>query len=139
LPAALGWPVYLASVAGTLGLLTLRFRQSAVLLSFPIAYYIVAGAGHTVFARYIIPVLPFLAVAAAWSVVTVVRVVLRESSPAVQNCAVAAVAVLAVAPSAGRLLLTDRLLARTDNRVIVGRALVDLIPPGSIVYQSGES
>jgi hypothetical protein len=86
-----------------------------------------------------IPVLPFLAIAAAWCVVTIVRLALRDSSPAIQNWTVAAVAALAVAPSAGRLVLTDRLLARTDNRVLVGRALFDLIPPGSIVYQSGES
>ncbi len=139
LPVAFGWPVYLASLAGTAGLLTLRLRRSAVLLSFPIVYYLVAGGGHSVFARYMIPVLPFLAIAAAWCVVTIVRLVLRASTPAVQNWAVAAVAAIAVAPSAGRLVITDRLLARTDNRVVVGRALVDLIPPGSIVYQSGES
>jgi len=139
LPVAFGWPVYLAGLAGLVGLLVTRLRQSAVLLSFPIAYYIVAGSGHTVFARYIIPDLPFLAITAAWFVVTAVRFAMRASRPVVRGWVTAAVAVLAIAPSARRLVLIDRLLARTDNRVIAARALFGLIPPGSIVYQSGAS
>ena len=139
LPVAFGWPVYLAGLAGTVGLLTTRLRQSAVLLSFPIVYYIVAGGGHSVFARYMIPVLPFLAIASAWCVVTMVRLVTSELRAPVQGWAIAVVAALAIAPAAGRVVLIDRLLARTDSRVIAAGALVDLIRPGSIVYQSGES
>jgi 4-amino-4-deoxy-L-arabinose transferase-like glycosyltransferase len=139
LPVAFGWPVYLAGLAGTAGLLTRRLRQSAVLLSFPCAYYIVAGSGHSVFARYMIPVLPFLAIAAAWCVVTIARLVTSNLRASTQGWAIATAVVLAIAPAAGRVVLIDRLLARTDNRVVVGRALFDLIPQGSIVYQSGES
>jgi hypothetical protein len=137
LPLALGWPVYAAGLAGTVGLLVTRLRQSAVLLAFPIAYYVIAGSGHTVFARYMMPELPFLAIAAAWFVVTLVGGVMHAWRPALQSWAIAVVAVLAVAPSAVRLVQIDRLLTRTDNRLVATRALFDLIEPGSIVYQSG--
>jgi 4-amino-4-deoxy-L-arabinose transferase-like glycosyltransferase len=137
-PAALGWPVYLAGLAGVMGLLATAPRRSAILLSFPIAYYIVAGSGHTVFARYIIPDLPFLAIAAAWLVVSVVRATIPASRPTARAWVTIAVSLAAVAPSAIRLATLDRLLARTDNRIIVARTLTALIPPGSIVYQSGE-
>ena len=66
LPAALGWPMYLAGAAGAAGLLLTRWRQSAVVLAFPLAYFIVAGSGYRVFARDMLPVVPFLCISAGW-------------------------------------------------------------------------
>lgn len=137
LPAAVGWPIYLAGVAGAVGLAATRLRQSAVLLAFPVAYYIVAGAGYAVFARHMIPVLPFLCISAAWLVVIAVRTVTRARAPRVRHAAIAVVALLAAAPSARQVVLLDRLLSRADNRVVVARALATLIPRGSLVFHSG--
>jgi hypothetical protein len=139
LPAAIGWPMFAAGAAGVLILLITRLRDAAILFAFPVAYYLVAGRGYTVFARYIIPVLPFLCIAAAWLVVTGVRVVARRATPAVRGALVAAAAIAVVAPTARKALLLDRLLATTDNRVIVARALVETLPPNSVMYQSGET
>jgi len=139
LPAALGWPVYLCSVAGVAGLLVTRFRRSAILLSFPIAYYVVAGEGMTVFARYMIPVLPFLAIAAAWAVVTMVRAAVPAGRTRMRHAVLTASVVALIAPSAARVVAVDRLLTRTDNRVLVARALRDLIPPGDSFFQSDRS
>jgi hypothetical protein len=138
LPAAIGWPMFVAGTAGVVLLLTTRFRDAAVLFAFPIAYYLVAGRGYTVFARYIIPVLPFLCIAAAWSVVTTVRVLAKGASPAVRGALIAAVAIAVVAPTARKTLELDRLLATTDNREIVAHALDDVVPPDNSLYQSGE-
>jgi hypothetical protein len=138
LPAALGWPIYLGGAIGAAWLLATRLRQAAVVLAFPLAYYIVAGTGYTVFARYMIPIVPFFCLAAAWLVVTVVRATVPASAPAVRRVAIAGVALLAVAPPALKVVQVDRLLARTDNRVIVSEALASMIPPGSSVYHSGE-
>ena len=136
LPVALGWPVYLASLAGVAGLLAIEFRRSAVILSFPLTYYIVAGSGQTVFARYIIPVLPFLCMTAAWFVVTVVGKLTVQSAPPLRRVAIAVAGLLLVAPSARSVALMDRLLSRQDNRLVAGRALEDLVPVGSTLYQS---
>ena len=127
-------------MSGALGaawLLAARLRQAAVVLAFPVAYYVVAGSGYTVFARYMIPLLPFLCLTAAWLVVTVVRASVPASAPAVRRVAIGVAAVLVVAPSALKVVQIDRLLARTDNRVIVSEALAALIPPGSTVYHTG--
>jgi hypothetical protein len=137
LPAAIGWPMFVAGAAGVLVLLTTRFRDAAVLFAFPIAYYLVAGRGYTVFARYIIPVLPFLCIAAAWFVVITVRVLAKAATPRVQGALIAAAAIAVVAPTARRTLELDRLLATTDNRAIVALALADVVPPDSFLYQSG--
>jgi len=139
LPAAVGWPMFVAGIAGVLAYLTTRFRDGAVLFAFPIAYYLVAGRGYTVFARYIIPVLPFLCIAAAWFVVTTVRLLAKAATPAVRAALIAAAAVVVVAPTARKTLELDRLLATTDNRAIVAHALADVVPPDSSLYQSGST
>ena len=138
LPAALGWPLYLAGVAGA-GLLLPRLRQAAVVLAFPLAYYVVAGSGYRVFARDMMPVLPFLCMTAAWLTVTVVHAVIGASRPRARAWATLATALGLVAPSARNVVLLDRLLTRPDNRVVVARTLPTLIPSGSLVYHSGES
>jgi hypothetical protein len=138
LPAAIGWPMFVAGTAGMLALLTTRFRDAAVLFACPVAYYLVAGRGYTVFARYIIPVLPFLCIAAAWFVVTTVRLAAKGATPAVRGALIAATAIAVVAPTARKTLELDHLLATTDNRVVVAHALADVVPPDSSLYQSGE-
>jgi hypothetical protein len=138
LPAALGWPMLVAGIAGIAALMTTRLRDSAVLFAFPVAYYALAGRGYTVFARYIIPVLPFLCIAAAWFIVTSVRALTRHLTPPVRSAFVAVASIAVVAPTAMQTLALDRLLGTTDNRIIVARALVERVTPDTSFYQSGE-
>jgi hypothetical protein len=138
LPAALGWPLYLAGVLGTALLLT-RWRRTAVVLAFPIAYYVVAGSGYRVLARDMIPVLPFLCITAAWLTVTAVHTVVGANRPKTRAWITAAAALAILAPSLRNVILLDRLLTRPDNRVVVAMALPTFIPSGSLVYHSGES
>jgi hypothetical protein len=139
LPAAVGWPIFIGGTAGALILLATRFRASAVVLAFPIAYYLVAGRGLGVFARYMLPVVPFLCIAAAWLTVEVARTLARDRSPAVRRGLIAAAAIAMVAPTAYKTVLLDRLLGTTDNRTVTARALMDILPPNSLFYQSGEA
>jgi hypothetical protein len=138
LPAALGWPLYLAGVAGAAVLLG-RLRQAAVVLAFPIAYYVVAGSGYRVFARDMLPVLPFLCITAAWLTVTVVHALVGAERPRTRAWATAAVALAVITPSARNVVLVNRVFSRPDNRVIVAKSLPTLIPSGSLVYHSGDS
>ena len=138
LPAELGWPLYVVGVAG-MGLLLTRCRQAAVVLAFPIAYYLVAGSGYRVFARDMIPMLPFLCITAAWLTVKVAHAVTGTEHPRARVWATAMMAFAIVAPSARNVVLLDRLLTRPDNRVAVANTLPTIIPVNSLVYQSGES
>ncbi|OFW30646.1 MAG: hypothetical protein A3H97_24115 [Acidobacteria bacterium RIFCSPLOWO2_02_FULL_65_29] len=139
LPAAVGWPIFLAGTAGMLALLTLRFRDCAVVVAFPIAYYLVAGRGLGVFARYIIPVVPFLCISAAWLTVEAARMLTRGRSAASRRGLIAAVTIAVAAPTAYKTVLLDGLLGTTDNRIVTARALVGILAPNSLVYQSGEA
>jgi len=138
LPAAIGWPMFVAGVCGVIVLFAKRFRDAAVLLGFPVAYYLIAGQGYTVFARYVLPLLPFLSVSAAWLVVSLGRTIARQASPVRRAVVVTALAMIVAAPTAYKTLQLDRLLATTDNRIVVARALAEILPPDSVLYQSGE-
>ena len=139
LPAAMGWPVFLAGIAGVVLLLATRWRSSIVLLAFPLSYYVIAGRSYAVFARYVVPMVPFLCLTAAWFVVCAARALARTWTPIHRTQLVAAMALVAVAPTAYSSILLNRLLARTDNRVVTARALLDVIPAGAYFYQTGES
>ncbi len=139
LPAALGWPLFAAGVVGMLAMLVRRPREGFIILAFPIAYYAVAGRGFTVFARYIIPVLPFICIAAAWLVVSSTRAMTPHNRPLIRRGAIAAASLALVAPGACKSVLLDRLLAATDNRVVVAEALSGIVASGETLYQSGET
>lgn len=147
LPAALGWPLYIASLVGIGGLgaeaVTRQRRHVAVFLAFPLAYYLYAGRSYSVFARYIEPVIPFLCLAAAWTVATGVRLAARSEAHAPasrsQSIAIAVTALLFVTPTAWSTIQLDRLLSRTDNRVVAAHALADVLPGSDLIYQSGSS
>jgi hypothetical protein len=142
LPAALGWPLYLAGLGGVVGLLVTRWRHAIVLLAFPLAYYAVTGSGYRVFARDSLPNVPFLCIAAAWLIATIVRTTVRTVG-SLPRTAVAwttgALAVALVAPSALNVWRLDRIFGQTDTRVVAARTLPSLITPWSLVYQAGEA
>lgn len=140
LPSAVGWPIFLFGVGGVVGLSVWRWRQSAVLLAFPVVYFLYAGQSYSVFARYMVPVVPFLCVTAAWCLVTIVRRVAGPRSSARSGAlALGVTAIAAVTPTAAASIQLDRLLATPDNRVVTARALADVLPAGDLIFQSGSS
>jgi hypothetical protein len=137
LPAGVGWPMLLAGVAGVLLLATTRARRSLVIVVFPVAYYLFAGHGYAVFARYILPVVPFVCIAAAWFVVSTVRWVIPTSKPLARGILISTLALLLATPTARQSMQIDRLLSMKDNRLIVAAALGDTLPLGSVICQTG--
>lgn len=138
MPAALGWPIYLAGVAGVAWSLARQFKAAAIVFAFPVAYYVVAGSGHTAFARYIIPVLPFLAIGAAWFLVAAIRGILPRRLSALEGPVIFVAACVFVFPSARNAVALDRILTRPDTRLAAARVLSRTIAPGSLVYHSGD-
>jgi 4-amino-4-deoxy-L-arabinose transferase-like glycosyltransferase len=121
-------------IAGTVGAVVFGMRQpttAAILFAFPVAYFIVAGSFRNLFFRYMIPIVPFLVVAAAWLVTDTVR---RVSA---SRAALALAASLVVLPSAVSLVQFDRVASATDNRVLVAEWFARHVPQGDSVLQSG--
>jgi Dolichyl-phosphate-mannose-protein mannosyltransferase len=133
----LGWPLLLAGMAGV-ALLLLRERRSGLIFAlFPVTYFAIIGAGQTAFARYIIPIVPFLCLSAAYLTVQSARA-LALRNPRVSAPAMAwLLAALLAAPSAWTAARTDYLLAQTDSRLIAAEWIRASFPDRTTMYQTG--
>lgn len=138
LPNGVGLLLLFAALAGACRMMIERWQRAALALSFPLAYYASMGMGQLVYARNMVPIVPFVCLAAGVFVDRVAGLVARWSgSERLAVCgAVALVAALAL-PTAADSLAFDRLMARTDTRVQGARWLETHVRSGASVYQTG--
>jgi hypothetical protein len=138
LPLGLGLPLYLASLAGACWMVATRWRPALCVLAFPAAYYVLMGNGTLVYARYVVPLIPFACLAAGFLIVRIADSVgtwlaFRRSAVA---CAVGLSALLG-GPTLATSLALDRVIARPDTRVLGAHWVESRFPEGGSVYQTG--
>src|SRR5215831_16456440 len=138
----MGVPLLVAGLAGSVLLIWREPRTGLLLLSFPLAYYGVAGGIRLLFVRYAMPIVPFLCVTAAYLVCCSAAWMASRVSRFNQFKQVSAVvaAVLAAAivwPAAADVWRFDRIINATDNRVVVAQWFFDHVPPGDTLLQTG--
>ncbi len=133
----LGLPLLATGLAGSVLVLARETRTGVLLLSFPLAYFAVAGSLEYLFFRYTMPVVPFLAIAAARAVTWAVDQTPAVRWPRVSAVLTAAVATAIVWPSAVSTWQFDRIISQPDSRVVLVRWFTENVPPGSSVLQSG--
>ena len=141
----MGMPLLVAGLAGAAVLLWMEPRTGMLLLSFPLAYYLVAGSIRLLFVRYAMPIVPFLCVTAAYLVCVSAgwiasQIPLRHERGAVFSVSGTLAGALALAlvwSSATRVWAFDRIMSATDNRVVVAQWFFDHVPPGQSVLQAG--
>jgi 4-amino-4-deoxy-L-arabinose transferase-like glycosyltransferase len=138
LPQGVGAPL-LASAALGVGLLFRRDPWSAAIFcAFPVAYYLAMGSGRTVFIRHVLPLVPFVALAAAVATAEAARWLARRWGAGKREAALTVGLALVIAlPSARKVVAFDRLLARTDNRLIASSWAEASIPATATLFQSG--
>jgi len=138
----MGGPLLASGLIGAAVLLVTDKRRGLLFLAFPIAYYVIAGRSLNQFYRYVLPVVPFLCVTAAYLVSVLAERVTRSVASPIESRRRAAVvsAVLAVAivtPSAINVWHFDRIMSQTDNRVVVANWVAQFVPEGDSIAQSG--
>ncbi len=128
----LGPGLLAASLAGAALALFRVPRPALVLLAFGVPYYLVLGHGPLVFTRYMVPLVPVLCVTAGFAIVWASsRLPRRPTAAAVVLSALVAV------PSLRDSIDLDRVLARTDSRVLAARWLQAQVEPGARVLLVG--
>ena len=133
----LGLPLLVAGLAGLVILIVRRPRIGLLVALFPAVYYAIAGNGYTVFTRHMQPVVPFLCLSAGYAISEAGRWLARLlRRPSWTPAATAIAAGLVLAPSARAVVQFDRLLARTDTRVLARRWLDANVAPGATIAQS---
>ena len=139
----MGLPLLVTGLAGSAVLLWMEPRTGLLLLSFPLAYYVVAGGVRLLFVRYAMPIVPFLCVTAAYLVcVSTSWIASRvwhraEPRPVLSGALAGALALVLVWSSVIRVAAFDRIMSATDNRVVVAQWFFDHVPPGQSVLQGG--
>jgi hypothetical protein len=133
----MGLPLLAAGLAGAALIAVREPRNATLLLTFPVAYYLVAGSVRNVFFRYVIPITPFLCLTAARLLTVAADRVNAKPGRAARAALLALPAAAIVLPSAISVWKFDRIMARPDNRVVVVRWFADNVPAGSSVLQSG--
>lgn len=139
-----GWVFYLKTLRWGIGDLLLmlalggitmafirRSRYVVFLLSFPLLYFVVMGRTGHVFARYAMPLLPFLALAAAEFLRTVVSWIRAPGRYATLLTLV--LMLIAVAQPVHSSLRHDVLLTRKDSRTVAKEWIEEHIPEGSSI------
>ena len=115
-----------------------RLRQALLLASFPAVYVAFFVLGSSVFYnRFAVPLLPFLAIFAAQSLVEFLDLVRRRSSRTTTGLAVVSLLAALVVPSLVLDVRHDSLLTTDDTRMLLGRWIDANIPPGSMIGIEG--
>jgi len=134
----LGAPQLLAGLGGLVLFGVRRPRPAAVLLGLPLAYCILVARDRLVFARYAIPLLPFLCLGAAFLVIALAERIAAGWPAARARALVGVCALATIAPSAANVLRLDRLLIRTDTRLLTQAWIEAHVPPGDGLYQAAD-
>ena len=134
LPAAVGWPIFVTGIAGLALLAWQKPRLGIAFVLFPAIYFVTASRGMTVLARYMLPVIPFLCIGAAYAV----RLAVEPFRDRRLMAGVGTAAVVGLLlPSAIPVVRLDALLARPDNRLIVAKWIGEHVGAGRSMWQSG--
>ena len=136
----LGAPLLAAGVVGLLLMVWREGRRGVFVALFPVAYYVLMGTGRTVFARYALPVVPFLCLTAGYLIAKVAAATTTYlHRPRWRIPATAVVTAAVVWPSLLSVIAFDRLIARDDSRVLARRWIEARFPPGTTIAQLGQS
>src|SRR5262249_10221205 len=115
----LGLPLLLASLAGAAWLSFTQPAKATLVLSFPLAFYIVMGQNELAYARWMVPIVPFLCLTAGVLVDGMAeRAAALFDNPRAAGVIAAAAVVLVGAPTTLESIAFDRLIARTDSRLL---------------------
>jgi hypothetical protein len=133
-----GAPILVSGVAGFALLLWKDRRRGLLVALFPVTYYLLLGSGRTVFARYMLPVVPFLCLAAGYAITEAASwLAARVGRQRLAPIMVAAGVVGAVWPSAQSVIAFDRLISLDDNRLLARRWVEQHFPKDTTVAQIG--
>lgn len=133
-----GAPILAAGVTGMLLLIFRNPRRGLLVALFPVSYYALLGSGYTVFTRHMVPVVPFLCLAAAYFIAeSAYWLAMRLRRPQWSPTLVTVGLLGALWPSVHSVVMFDLLMARADNRLLARRWVEQRFQAGTTIVQIG--
>ena len=136
LPYGVGMTTSLAALAGVIPLAKHYGARAAAVITFAVASYVSFGGGREVFFRYLLPLVPIVCLFAA----VAVRhggIWIAARTRLSTGVATAALVAVVAAPLLVECVRFDRLLARTDSRVLAADWLRARVTPEETLYEEG--
>jgi len=123
-----GWAALALSAGGAVLAIRRDWRRASLLLSFIFVYWLFMGSQERFYARWFLPVYPFLAVLAGYAVARIAALV---AGPRRQLALGVAVTAVALVQPIITVVHNDRVLTRTDTRELARNWLLAHLPTGS--------
>ncbi|HEY7500557.1 MAG TPA: glycosyltransferase family 39 protein [Vicinamibacterales bacterium] len=136
LPYGVGLTTFVAAIVGLVPFARSLGRHAFVLGTFAVAFYASIGSGHTVFFRYVLPLVPIVCLLAALGVHETGRW-LAARTGASRALTVGVLAAIVAVPAIVQSARLDRLLARTDTRVLAREWLAPRLKADDSLHDSG--
>ena len=125
----LGMPLFVLSLIGLFYSICRLSRELIVFISFPLVFYLINAKFSQPHARYVLPLIPFLLILAAWFLESTI---LRKGVSALRaKILITAVSIIVVLPSGIKSVYSDYLFSRKDTRTLAKEWIEDKIPYGS--------
>ncbi len=124
-------------VMGLLGIVMAMWRkrrEAMVITAFVLTYFILIGKGYTAFARYMVPILPFICLLAALALSEFLQPWLAKRWRApVARLVLGGLIVLVLVSQAWRGVAFNRLISRVDTRELAVRFAREAFPKGATI------
>jgi 4-amino-4-deoxy-L-arabinose transferase-like glycosyltransferase len=121
----LGMPLFVLSLIGLFYSLCKLSRKLIVFISFPLVFFLTIVNFSQPHARYVLPLIPFLMILAAWFLESTL---FKEGMPSLKaKILITAVSIMVVLPSGIKSVYSDYLFSRKDTRTLAKEWIEDKI------------
>ena len=125
----LGMPLFTLCLIGFFYAVCRLSRKLIVFISFPLVFYLVNVNFSQPHARYVLPLIPFLLILAAWFLESTL---FKEGMPTLKaKILITAVSMMVVLPTGIKSVYSDYLFSKKDTRTLAKEWVEDNIPYGS--------
>jgi hypothetical protein len=136
LPVGVGWPTWFGGLLGLVLLAVRKPKEGIACLIFVAVYFATAASGLTAFARYMVPLTPFLCLGAAYAIRQCVQPI---RDPRLRTIVAGVIAAGCIVPAAVKVVRLDQLLSTPDSRLVVSSWAIEHVEAGRSIWQSGSS
>jgi Dolichyl-phosphate-mannose-protein mannosyltransferase len=120
------------TITGIIGCFAIMIREGKwrglFFISFPVTYYLHLVFASQRFARYVVPLVPFLAIGAAY---LIFEVLLVNKNGVFKRIAIGSLLIILIAPTLSKAVKADILFSTKDTRVVAADWIHQNIPPGT--------
>lgn len=128
LPISTGWPMIIFSIIGFVTFLLKPNKKDLIVIVYPVTYVLLLSTSKTLFMRYAIPLIPFMALLSA---LAITRLKEKIRYDLLSTVVPIILSLLVLLPQVWKSILFDHMLTHTDTRAVARKWIIEQLPAGS--------